>query len=162
MSPASIPVGSTRFCRWRCPPCVRDIERIEIREFANCAKYPSPGLTFDVMGFGKTPAEIEAGAVPDMSVMTDFFAQAVAALGAQLGLVIDEVTQSREFALAESDFMIEAGLVRAGTIAGPARRWQGMVGQTARIVQDTFWFVGSTWDPDGPDPTTPPGTPNGR
>lgn len=128
----------------------RDIERIEIREFANCAKYPSPGLTFDVMGFGKTPAEIEAGAVPDMSVMTDFFAQAVAALGAQLGLVIDEVTQSREFALAESDFMIEAGLVRAGTIAGQRWRWQGMVGQTARIVQDTFWFVGFDLGPGWP------------
>jgi len=120
----------------------RDIERIEIREFANCARYPSPGLTFDVMGFGKTPAEIEAGAVPDMSVMTDFFAQAMAALGLQLGLEIDDITQAREFVLAREDFRIEAGLVRAGTIAGQRWRWKAMAGDTPRIVQDTFWFVG--------------------
>jgi hypothetical protein len=102
------------------------------------------------MGFGKTPAEIEAGAVPDMSVMTDFFAQAVAALAAQLGLRIDEITQSREFVLAERDFTIEAGLVRAGTIAGQRWRWTGMAGGTARIVQDTFWFVGFDLGPGWP------------
>src|ERR1700759_3679778 len=78
----------------------RDIERIDIREYADCAKYPSPALTFDVMGFGKTPEEIAAGAVPDMTVMIDFFAQAVAALGHGLGIDLDDIAVTREFALA--------------------------------------------------------------
>jgi hypothetical protein len=127
----------------------RDIERIDIREYADCAKYPSAGLTFDVMGFGKTPAEIAAGAVPDMTVMTDFFAQAVAALGHGLGLAIDDIVQTREFALAPHDFEIPAGPVKAGTIAGQRWRWVGSVAGVPRIVQETFWIVafdlGSGW-----------------
>jgi hypothetical protein len=121
----------------------RDVERVEIREYANCAKYPSPGLTFDVMGFGKTPEAIAAGAVPDMSVMTDFFAQAVAALAHGLGLTLDEVVQSREFALARADFDIEAGRIAAGTIAGQRWRWLGLRDGVARIVQETYWITGA-------------------
>jgi hypothetical protein len=119
----------------------RDIERIDIREYADCAKYPSAGLTFDVMGFGKTPAEIAAGAVPDMTVMTDFFAQAVAALGHGLGLEIDDIVQTREFALAPQDFEIPAGPVKAGTIAGQRWCWTGSVAGVPRIVQETFWVI---------------------
>lgn len=128
----------------------RDIERIHIREYANCAKYPSPGLTFDVMGFGKTPAEIEAGAVPDMGVMTDFFAQAVAALGHELGLELDDVTQTREFALAPRTFDIEAGRIEAGTIAGQRWCWTGLVGETPRIVQETYWITAFDLAPGWP------------
>jgi hypothetical protein len=128
----------------------RDIERVEIREYANCAKYPSPGLTFEVMGFGKTPAEIAGGAVPDMSVMTDFFAQAVAALGHGLGLDLDDVAQSREFALAAADFDIEAGRVAAGTIAGQRWRWTGLAGGIARIVQETYWITAFDLGPGWP------------
>jgi hypothetical protein len=119
----------------------RDIERIDIREYADCAKYPSPGLTFDVMGFGKTPAEIAAGAVPDMTVMTDFFAQAVAALGHGLGLDLDDIAVTREFALAPHDFTIPAGPVKAGTIAGQRWRWTGSIAGVPKIVQETFWVI---------------------
>jgi hypothetical protein len=119
----------------------RDIERIDIREYADCAKYPSPALTFDVMGFGKTPEEIAAGAVPDMTVMTDFFAQAVAALGHGLGIDLDEIAVTREFALARHDFTIPAGPVKAGTVAGQRWRWTGSASGVKRIVQETFWVV---------------------
>jgi hypothetical protein len=131
----------------------RDIERIDIREYADCAKYPSPGLTFDVMGFGKTPAEIAAGAVPDMTVMTDFFAQAVAALGHGLGLELDDIAVTREFALAPNDFTIPAGLVKGGTIAGQRWRWSGSAAGVPKIVQETFWVVafdlGEGWPKSG-------------
>jgi hypothetical protein len=119
----------------------RDIERIDIREYADCAKYPSPGLTFDVMGFGKTPEQIAAGAVPDMTVMTDFFAQAVAALGHGLGLELDDIAVTREFVLAPCDFTIPAGPVKAGTIAGQRWRWVGSVAGVPKITQETFWVI---------------------
>jgi len=131
----------------------RDIERIDIREYADCAKYPSPALTFDVMGFGKTPEEIAAGAAPDMTVMTDFFAQAVAALGHGLGLELDDIAVTREFALASADFTIPVGPVKAGTIAGQRWRWTGSVAGVARIVQETFWVIafdlGEGWPKSG-------------
>jgi hypothetical protein len=133
----------------------RDIERIDIREYADCAKYPAPALIFDVMGFGKTPEEIAGGAVPDMSVMSDFFAQAVAALAHGLGLELDDISQTREFALAPADFTIDAGLVRAGTVAGQRWCWTGSVGGVPKIVQETFWVVKFGLGPGWPeaDPT---------
>jgi 2,4-diaminopentanoate dehydrogenase len=131
----------------------RDIERIDIREYADCAQYPSPGLTFDVMGFGKTPEEIAAGAVPDMTVMTDFFSQAVAALGHGLGLELDDIAVTREFALAPHDFTIEAGPVKAGTIAGQRWCWSGSAAGVFKIVQETYWVIafdlGNGWPKAG-------------
>jgi hypothetical protein len=119
----------------------RDIERIEIREYADCAKYPSPTLTFDVMGFGHTPEAIAAGALPDMGVMSDFFTQAVAALGHGLGIALDDIVQTREFATAPHDIVLTAGTVKAGTVAGQRWRWVGSAGGVTRIVQETFWVV---------------------
>lgn len=132
----------------------RDIARIEIREYANCAKYPSPGLTFDVMGFGKTPEQIASGAVPDMSVMSDFFAQAVAALGHGLGLALDDMVQTRDFALAPDDFDIAAGRIARGTIAGQRWRWTGLVAGEARLVQETYWITGCELGPGWPAATS--------
>jgi hypothetical protein len=129
----------------------RDIARIDIREYADCSKYPAPGLIFDVMGFGKTPEEIAAGAVPDMTVMSDFFAQAVAALAHGLGLELDDIAQTREFALAPADIALDAGTVRAGTIAGQRWRWVGTVAGEPRIVQETFWLVGFGLGPGWPE-----------
>jgi len=128
----------------------RDIDHIHIREYADCAKYPSAGLIFDVMGFGKTPAEIDAGAVPDMSVMSDFFAQAVAALAHGLGLVLDDIVQSREFALAPAAIDLSAGRIEAGTIAGQRWRWTGLADGAPRIVQETFWITAFDLGPDWP------------
>jgi hypothetical protein len=128
----------------------RDIERIDIREYADCAKYPSPALTFDVMGFGRTPEEIAAGAVPDMTVMTDFFAQAVAALGHGLGLELDDIAVTREFALSSQDLLIPAGQIKAGTIAGQRWRWTGSAAGVPRIVQETFWVVAFDLGPGWP------------
>jgi hypothetical protein len=128
----------------------RDIERIDIREYADCAKYPAPALIFDVMGFGKTPEEIAGGAVPDMSVMSDFFAQAVAALAHGLGIELDDIAQTREFALAPADFTIDAGLVKAGTIAGQRWCWTGSVAGVPRVVQETFWVVAFDLGPGWP------------
>ena len=129
----------------------RDIERIDIREYADCAKYPAPALIFDVMGFGKTPEEIAGGAVPDMGVMTDFFSQAVAALGHGLGIELDDISQTREFALAPVDVAIDAGTVKAGTVAGQRWRWTGSVGGVPKIVQEAFWVVAFGLGPGWPE-----------
>jgi hypothetical protein len=132
----------------------RDIEQIEIREYADCAKYPAPGLIFDVMGFGHTPEAIAAGVLPDMQVMSDFFAQAVAALGHGLGWALDDIVQTREFVTAPHDIVLPAGIVKAGTVAGQHWRWVGSVSGVTRIVQETFWVVafdlGPGWPETGP------------
>ena len=119
----------------------RDWRSVHITEYADCSKYPSPPMLFDVMGFGKTPGDVAAGRVADMSVMTDFFAASVAALAHELGVELDEVRQTREFAVAEQPIDIGAGRIETGTIAGQRWRWAGIVGGVERIVQETFWIV---------------------
>ena len=131
----------------------RDWETVTITEYADCSTYPSPPMLFDVMGFAKTPADIAAGRVADMSVMTDFFAASVASLAHGLGLQLDEVRQTREFVTAEEAFDIGAGRIEAGTIAGQRWRWAGVVDGVERIVQQTYWIVafdlGEGWPQSG-------------
>jgi hypothetical protein len=129
----------------------RDIEHIAIREYADCAKYPARGLIFDVMGFGHTPEAIAAGALPDMTVMSDFFAQAVAALGHGVGIPLDDIVQTREFVTTPHDIVLPAGTVKVGTVAGQRWRWVGSADGVARIVQETFWVVAFDLGPGWPE-----------
>lgn len=119
----------------------RDWKRIEISEYADCSSYPSAPMLFDVMGFGHTPAAIAAGRVADMSVMTDFFSASVAALGHELGVTFDAVTQSRDFALAREALELTVGRVETGTVAGQHWRWAGIKDGVERIVQETYWIL---------------------
>jgi hypothetical protein len=119
----------------------QDWKKVEITEYANCARYPSAPMLFDVMGFGHTPDAIAAGKVADMTVMTDFFAASVAALGHALGVDFDEVRQSREFAIAKEPIELSVGRIEKGTIAGQRWRWAGMKNGVERIVQQTYWIV---------------------
>lgn len=129
----------------------RDWRTVTITEYANCAKYPSPPMLFDVMGFGKTPEDIAAGRVADMSVMTDFFAASVAGLAHELGVELDEVRQSREFAVAADTMEISAGRIEKGTVVGQRWCWAGMAAGVERIVQKTYWIVAFDLAPGWPE-----------
>lgn len=130
----------------------RDIRSIHIREYADCARYPAPHI-LNVMGFGRPLEDLRAGKLPDMGVMRDFFTQSVAALAEGLRLKLDEITESREFALAPRAYDIAAGHIPAGTIAGQRWRWQGLAGGVPRIVQETWWItdfdLGEGWPQAG-------------
>ncbi|MEZ4292832.1 MAG: SDR family NAD(P)-dependent oxidoreductase [Myxococcota bacterium] len=119
----------------------RDWQLVHVREYADCSKYPSPAMLFDVMGFGKTPEDVAAGRVADMTVMTDFFAASVAALAHELGVELDEVQPSREFVLAPRRIETAAGAIEGGTIAGQRWRWAGVSQGVERVVQETFWII---------------------
>ncbi|MCA9502886.1 MAG: dihydrodipicolinate reductase [Spirochaetaceae bacterium] len=119
----------------------RDWQLVHVREYADCSKYPSPAMLFDVMGFGKTPEDVAAGRVADMTVMTDFFAASVAALAHELGVELDEVQPSREFVLAPRRIETAAGTIEGGTIAGQRWRWAGVSQGVERVVQETFWII---------------------
>jgi hypothetical protein len=131
----------------------RDWDTVTITEYADCSTYPSPPMLFDVMGFARTPEDIAAGRVADMTVMTDFFAASVASLAHGLGLELDEVRQSREFVTAREAFDINAGRIEQGTIAGQRWRWAGVIDGVERIVQQTYWIVafdlGEGWPASG-------------
>lgn len=118
----------------------RKIERVHIVEYADCARYPAPHI-IDVMGFGKTIDDVDSGRVADMGVMRAFFRQSLYALAHGLDLALDEVRESRTFALTDKSYEIAAGEIAAGTIAGQRWRWEAMVDGVARIIQDTYWYT---------------------
>jgi hypothetical protein len=128
----------------------QDWKTVEITEFADCSRYPSAPMLFDVMGFGHTPDAIAAGKVADMTVMTDFFAASVAALGHELGVDFDEVRQSREFVLAKKPLELSVGHIDQGAVAGQRWRWAGVKDAVERIIQQTYWIVAFDLDEGWP------------
>jgi 2,4-diaminopentanoate dehydrogenase len=118
----------------------RDWTSISITEYADCSRYPHKGI-IDIMGFGYTPQQIDAGEVADMKVMTDFFQASIAALAHGLGVELEEVRQTREFMLAEKPIDLTFGRIEAGSVAGQKWRWAGISQGRERIIQETFWIV---------------------
>ena len=127
----------------------RRMEQIHIREYADCSKYPAPHI-LNVMGFGKTEADIAEGRLPDLAVMRDFFTQSVAALAHGLELKLDDITESRDFVFSKQAYDIKAGHIPAGSIAGQRWRWIGIAGGKERIVQETFWITAFDLAPGWP------------
>lgn len=130
----------------------RVIDSVTIQEYANCGRYPAPNI-LSVMGFGKTPEQIaqEAAAGGDnLAMMRSFFRQSVAALAADLGREVDEVTETRDFTLAQRAYDIAAGHIAVGTVAGQRWRWCGMIDGRERVVQETYWFTAFDLGPGYP------------
>jgi hypothetical protein len=130
----------------------RDIRQIHIREYADCSRYPAPHI-LSVMGFGRSLADVEAGRLPDMAIMREFFTETIAALAHGLDVELDGITESREFVVAPRSYEIAAGSIAKGTIAGQRWRWQGLVRGEPRLVQDTYWItafdLGEGWPRSG-------------
>jgi hypothetical protein len=127
----------------------RDWKQLHITEFADCSRYPNKGV-IDIMGFGTTSAEIEAGKVADMKTMVDFFEASVAGLAHELGVELDEIRQTREFALTDQPIELAFGSVAAGTVAGQRWRWVGIKDGAERLVQETYWILAPDLAPGWP------------
>jgi hypothetical protein len=125
----------------------RDVKRIVIREYADCSQYPAPQI-LDLMGFGKT----EAAAMADQSLamMREFFIQSIAALGAELGIEMDTISETREFVLTPRAFDIKSYHVPENTIAGQRWRWTGVVAGEPRIIKETYWITAFDLGPGWP------------
>ncbi|AXQ28714.1 hypothetical protein D0B54_08480 [Solimonas sp. K1W22B-7] len=130
----------------------REIRHIHILEYADCSKYPAPHI-LSIMGFGRSAEDIEAGKLPDLAVMREFFTQSLAALAQGLGVQLDRIEDTREYAFAARAYDIAAGHIPAGGIAGQRWRWTGSVGGQVRIVQETYWItafdLGAGWPASG-------------
>ncbi|MFJ8926067.1 dihydrodipicolinate reductase [Streptomyces sp. NPDC102364] len=92
----------------------RRLDGLLIEEFADLSRRPSPGLLFDVMGFGgrhdtfdeRRLASLKASFAPSLRVVAD-----------ALGLPVERATVHGEFAGALSRTTIAAGVLEAGSVA---------------------------------------------
>jgi hypothetical protein len=127
----------------------RDWKKLHIAEYADCSKYPNKGA-IDIMGFGYTLADIEAGKVFDMKTMVDFFEASVAGLAHELGVDLDKIVQTREFVLTDKPIQLAFGEVAPGTVAGQRWRWAGIKDGAELLVQETYWILAPDLGPRWP------------
>nr|WP_168505415.1 dihydrodipicolinate reductase [Streptomyces sp. S1D4-11]QIY93662.1 dihydrodipicolinate reductase [Streptomyces sp. S1D4-11] len=92
----------------------RRLDGLTIEEFADLSQRDSPGLLFDVMGFGKPPAEYDERR---LSVVRDSFGPSLHMVADTLSIPLDSVEAEGEVATAPRPVHIAAGTLRPGTVA---------------------------------------------
>ncbi|MFF2511320.1 dihydrodipicolinate reductase [Streptomyces sp. NPDC058086] len=92
----------------------RRLDGLTIEEFADLSQRDSPGLLFDVMGFGKPPAEYDERR---LSVVRDSFGPSLHMVADTLSIPLDSVEAEGEVATAPRPVHIAAGTLQPGTVA---------------------------------------------
>ena len=140
----------------------RRIEQVYVREISNFQGYPSPEIMFDMMGFGKTPAQFKRDAERYAFWLSGLFRENVQMIADGLGVKLDTIVEQTTRELAKADLETAAGTVRKGTVAGQRWEWAGIVDGRKLIVHETVWrmheTVGARW-PQGRHSVTLEGEP---
>jgi 4-hydroxy-tetrahydrodipicolinate reductase len=92
----------------------RRLDHLAIDEFADLQGRPSPDLLFNVMGFGRAPADVDEGRLLHAE---HSFGPSLALVADALGLPVDDLEPFGEVAVATRDVAIAAGTIPAGTVA---------------------------------------------
>ena len=122
----------------------RRLDHVLIEEYADMSERPSPGLIFEVMGFGTPPADLSPGRL-DHGLHS--FAPSLRVTADALGLPLDDVQATGEIAVAGHDLEIAAGSVAAGTVAGQRTIVTGYHDGRPVIGFRSNWYVTSDLDP---------------
>ena len=126
------------------------IEQIYVREISNFQTYPSPEIMFDMMGFGKSPAQFKKDAERYSFWLSGLFRENVQMIADGLGIKLDVIKEKTTRELAKQDLETAAGIVKAGTVAGQHWEWAGMSLGKKVIVHETVWRMHDTVAPDWP------------
>ena len=130
----------------------RRVDLIEIEEFGDLSRRPSPHMVMEQMRFGKALEEFD----PDRRKNHLFgeYQPALTVLADIAGFEIDEWTAEGGVAAAREDVEIVAGTIKAGTAAAQRIIVTGRVGGTDRLRFTQYGFVAMDVDPDwGLQPT---------
>jgi 2,4-diaminopentanoate dehydrogenase len=122
----------------------RRLDRITIDEFADLSRRDSPGLLFDVMGFGKPPSEMLEGRADHLAAS---FGPSLRNLAETLGIRIDEITAHQELAVTPRRIEIAAGVLEAGTVACQRNVITASSGGRDVLVFRANWYCSTELDP---------------
>ena len=141
------------------------IDQIAVQEISNFQHSPAPVIMFDVMGFGKTPAQFKKDAVRHSRWLSGLFSESIQMVADGLGLKLDRISLKTTRALAQRNLSTASGTVKKGTVAAQRWEWAGWIGRKKLITHETVWRIhGSAakdW-PDGAHSVTVAGEPNIR
>src|SRR4051812_36522117 len=124
----------------------KEVDTVRMYEIVNYATWDNPFTMFEIMGFGKTDPSQSLLLSPGSTALA--WGPVVSLVAAALDVELDEVTEGHEVLMADEDFEIASGPIKAGTIAGMRFEIRGMVGGEPRIVVE---HVTRLRDGDSPD-----------
>ncbi|MFD5758501.1 dihydrodipicolinate reductase [Streptomyces sp. NPDC127044] len=121
----------------------RRLDGLTIEEFADLSQRDSPGLLFDVMGFGKPPAEYDERR---LSVVRDSFGPSLRMVADTLSIPLDSVEAEGEVATAPRPVHIAAGTLQPNTVAAQRITVSGLRGGRPLLRFRATWYCTTDLD----------------
>ncbi|MFB4309680.1 hypothetical protein [Actinomadura sp. GTD37] len=122
----------------------RRLDGLTIDEFADLSRRDSPGLLFEVMGFGRPPAEFDEQRLERGRTS---FGPSLRLVADALGMPLDSVEAGGEVATARRRTEIAAGVLEAGTVAAQRLTVSGMRGGRPVLRFRASWYCTADLDP---------------
>lgn len=122
----------------------RRLKHMAIHEYADLSARDTPGIVFDVMGFGSTPEEFPTHRADHLRAA---FGPSLRLVADALGTPLDDVTATTEIAVARRDVRIAAGMVAAGTVGAQRITISGMRDGEALISFRANWYCTGDLEP---------------
>jgi 4-hydroxy-tetrahydrodipicolinate reductase len=122
----------------------RRLDGLTVNEFADLSQRDSPGLLFEVMGFGKPPAEFDERRLSHGLVS---FGPSLRLVADALSMPLDGLEAGGEVATARRPVRIAAGTLEAGTVAGQRITVSGMRGGRPVLRFAATWYCTTDLDP---------------
>jgi 4-hydroxy-tetrahydrodipicolinate reductase len=126
---------------------LRRLDHLAIEESANLSKRDSPGLLFEVMGFGRPPGKVDQGRADHLR---DSFGPSLQAFADAISMPLDGLEARGEVATARQATEIAAGTLEKGTVAGQRTTISGMRGGKELIRFRATWYcttdLDASWD----------------
>jgi 4-hydroxy-tetrahydrodipicolinate reductase len=122
----------------------RRLDRLAIDEFANLSQRDSPGLLFEVMGFGQPPASFDERR---LSHLRNSFGPSLQLVAESLAMPLDSVQVSGEVATTPRRVEIAAGTLEAGSLAGQRITVSGMRAGEELLRFRANWYCTTELEP---------------
>jgi 4-hydroxy-tetrahydrodipicolinate reductase len=123
----------------------RQVEAIQIEEFADLSQRDSPHLLFEIMGFGKPPESYDARRA---QYLVRSFGPALAELAVAAGRAVDRWSATGEVAIARRTTQLAAGELAQGTIAAQRTKIIGHAGDAVVVTFSPTWYCTADTDPE--------------
>lgn len=115
----------------------RRLGLLSIDEYADLAHRDSPAMLFDVMGFGRSPAEFPSGRSEHLGTS---FGPSLRLLAEEMGTPLDSVVADGQIAVARRTTDIAAGTLAAGTVGAQRVTVSGRRGGETLLRFRATWY----------------------
>ncbi len=122
----------------------RRLDGLTIDEFADLSSRDSPGLLFEVMGFGRPPTEFDEGRLAHGRTS---FGPSLRLVAEALSVPLDDIEASGEIATARRTVTIAAGTIEAGTVAAQRLTVTGVRDGRPLLRFRAMWYCTPDLDP---------------